>query len=180
MAKLDITKLRKLPPDERIKLLKELKEKLKKAKEEEEQDIEAAESLLEEAAEEQRVLEEIEAPKVKEVKVDELFKLEEGLEEIAREAPEEEGPGIFSEQQIDQYASPLAQQPVENLYQKVKEIQEEIKETGVQTVYQQNMINTIGRALYMKEDATEKGEYTPGQKQRELMTLSEQIVKYNK
>ncbi len=186
MNKIDKEKLRKLPPDERAKLLKEIKEKIKKAQEEEAQDLEEAETLLEEAVADQRVWEEEKAQrhKAREQKTRDFFKPKEELEDIAKkeapQKPDDDGPGFFSPQQIDQYAQPLAHQPIGDLYNKVKEIQQEIKETGVQTVYQQNMLDTIGRALYMKEDATERGEYTPGNKQRELMTMSEQIVKYNK
>ncbi len=130
MAKIDLKKLKNLTPEERIKVLKELQAKLKKARKDEEEDLEAAVELLQEATEEANVLERIEKPKVKEVKLEELFKREENLEEKAQqEQAQKEEKGLFTGAQVEQYKSPVQDEP-QPFYQDEKKQEMYERETG--------------------------------------------------
>ncbi len=188
MDKIDFDKLRKLPPDRKIKALREIQEELTKVIternkeiEESQQEIKDAQDFLNEAEEELRVLEEMEetAPKIKKVDVEKLFGREEKklgkereLEDIADEAPR------VAPQEERAYVNFLAQQPVSNIYERVNRIREEIKTTGVMSAYQQEKLDQFREALHEKEDAIREGEYSPGHKAESLLTAAEKAIRY--
>lgn len=180
MAKFDFSKLKQLPPENRIKALQKLEEELQKVINSRQKEIEEAKNLLEVARHELQVIEEIETPNVKEVEIQKLFeqKKEEStekkaeLEEIAAEAPR----GLPAEQ--ESYANFLAQnQSVDQIHNKLYEIRQEQSKTGIETFYQTAFINAAEKALNLKRM---HGQYDSGSKKEELMTASERLVQYLK
>ncbi len=188
MENIDFDKIRKMPPDRRIKLLKELQEKLddfikEKSKEisKSQNEIKDAQDFLKDAEEELQVLEEMqaEAPKIKKVDVEELFKptkkKEEALENIAeRDAPKP----AFTQSEQEAYINKLAQQPVSTLYERINQIRSEITTTGLMSNYQQERLEQFREALTEKEEAVRAGEYAPGKKEEHLMSAAEKAVAY--
>ncbi|MBD3362019.1 hypothetical protein GF358_04490 [Candidatus Woesearchaeota archaeon] len=176
MKKIDFTQIKKLPPEEKIKVLervegelKTLIEKRKKEIEEKNLEIENAEELLQEAQNEAKVLEEIKTPEIKKVDIGKLFHPEEkDLEGIAATAPSE----AEKKAQIEE----LSKQPVQELYNTVVGIKSEIDKTGIETLYQQEKIEQINEALYEKKKAVENKQYNPTKKARHLLTAAEQMM----
>lgn len=181
MAKVDFSRLKKLPPNMRIKALKQLEEEFTKLIEARKKEIEEAQLLLKEAKHELEIIEEIETPKVKTIEVEKLFAKEEKteetpeLEKIAAEAPR----GLPAEQ--ESYAKFMAEQmSMEQIYNRLQDIQQEQTKTGIETTYQQNFVEAADRALYFKRQAEEKGIYIPSEKSEELLTTAEKLIKYLK
>jgi DNA repair exonuclease SbcCD ATPase subunit len=188
MENIDFDRIRKMAPDKRVKVLRELQEKLdefikEKSKEiqESQTEIKDAQDFLKEAEEELQVLEEMqaEAPKIRKVDVEELFKpakdKEENLENIAeKEAPRP----AFTQSEQEAYISKLAQQPVSTLYERISQIRNEIKATGLMSNYQQERLEQFREALTEKEEAVRAGEYAPGKKAEHLMSAAEKAVAY--
>jgi hypothetical protein len=187
MENIDFDKIRKMAPDRKIKALRELQEKLAdfiKEREKEistsNEEIKDAQDFLKEAEEELQVLEEMqaEAPKIKKVNVEELFKpekkQEKQLEAIAEEAPKP----AFNPSEQEAYISRLAQQPVSTLYERINQIRSEIKTTGLMSNYQQDRLEQFGEALREKEEAIRAGEYEPGKRAEHLLTAAERAIAY--
>lgn len=189
MEQIDFDRIRKMPPDRRIKALRELQEKITafikertKEIEESKKEISDAQDFLKEAEDELRVLEEIEAtvPSIKKVNVEKLFEPEKKqgkereLEAIADEAPRTQP----NTQDQEAYINRLAQQPVSTLYERINSIREEIKTTGILSAYQQEKLDQFRTALHEKEEAVRAGEYKPGKKAAHLMTAAERAIEY--
>jgi cell division septum initiation protein DivIVA len=187
MERIDFNRIKKMPPDRRIKALKEIQDELdsfikEKSKEidESQQEIRDAQDFLKEAQEELQVLEEMqaEAPKIKKIDVEKLFepqkkKGERELEDIAEEAPKTAPP---SDQEA--YISRLAQQPISNIYERIRAIGDEIRTTGTISPYQQERLEMFGEAIREKEQAIRAGEYAPGKKAEHLLTAAEKAISY--
>lgn len=177
-----IKELKKLSPKERVEKLKELQKK-------DREEIEKAQRLLRETEEEisrQEETEKIPIPQLKAVDIDALFSAEEKelfkakrfaaepgrkvekpkealpaeraeLERIAEEAPiltqEEEAAQV-------QYLDQLSQKPVEELYNKVKNIYQQVKAAGEVTPEQMNELNNIEYANRRKMQDIQAGKYT--------------------
>ncbi|MEM4240198.1 MAG: hypothetical protein QXK08_03325 [Candidatus Woesearchaeota archaeon] len=190
METVDFDRIRKLPPERKIKVLRELQEKLAdfiKERSEEiaksQQEIKDAQDFLKEAEEELRVLEEMQerAPGIKKVDVEKLFKPAKkkgrGLESIAEEdAPK--APPTAAEH--DAYISRLAQMPVSDIYERIRAIGNEIRTTGTISPYQQQRLEMFGEALQEKEEAIREGRYEPGRKAEALLTAAERAISYAK
>jgi predicted nuclease with TOPRIM domain len=188
---IDFDKLRKMPPDRKLKALKEVQEKLnelirERAKEisKSEQEIKDAQDFLKEAEDELRVLEEMEgqAPGIRKVDVEKLFERNEKpvaapkgreLDDIAAEAPRAP-PG----QDAQAYISNLARQPITSIYERINTIREDIQNTGILTAYQQEKLGQFRDALHEKEEAIRRGEYAAGKKSAHLLTAAERAVMY--
>lgn len=186
MERIDFDKLRKMPPERRVKALKELQEKLNelikersKEIEDSQREIKDAQDFLRDAEEELRVLEEMEAaaPGIKRVDVEKLFEREEKqtapakprereLESIAAEAPRAQG---VEDQRA--YVNFLARQPVTNIYERINRIREDINTTGVISTYQQEKLDQFRDALHEKEESGY-------QKNEALMTAAERAIEY--
>ncbi len=115
MEKIDFRQIKKLPPEEKIKVLRQIEDVLKKLITERKKEIEAkkkeieesneeigdkdteikeAEEMLAEAQNEFRVLEEIQTPELKKVEIEKLFRPKEekeGRGTAGKEAEEDEG-----------------------------------------------------------------------------------------
>lgn len=177
MPSFDLEKIKKLPPDRRIKALQELKEEIQKLIEERKKEIEDAEFLLEEAEDELRVLLEIETPKPKKIVIEELFirdekeKVEE-LERIAREeAPARARPG-----EDLAYINVLRQKPVEDLYSKVVEVYKQISHTGIETLEQRRTIESVKEAIYLKDKDIKEKKYQANETVKERMGAIEKVL----
>lgn len=180
MAKFDFSKLKQLPPENRIKALQKLEEELQKVINSRQKEIEEAKSLLEEARRELQVIEEIETPNVKEVEIQKLFeqKKEESTEKKAElEKIAEEAPRTLPAEQ-EEYANFLAQnQSIDQIHNKLYEIRKDQSETGVEKWYQSAFVTAAERALNLKRT---HGQYESGSKKEELMTASERLIHYLK
>jgi len=177
--------LKKLSPKERIEKLKDLQ---KKDKEEIENAQKLLQEAEDEEASKQNELERIPIPQLKAVDIGalfspeerELFKAkrfvaesgkEEKKEEPGRKLPEEKAEleRIAEEAKIlkqdeeasqAQYLTQLSSKPVEDIYNKVKSIYQEVKATGEITPGQMNELNNIGYANRRKMKDIQTGKYT--------------------
>lgn len=173
MNQINFSEIRNLPADEKIKTLKkidhELREKIQKNKkelEEKKREIEEAEFLLQEAEDEYRLLEQIRIQEPKKIQIDKLFNEEKGekLEEMAKEQ-------VL--QQREERVEGLANKPVEELYNMVIGMSNEVKQTGIQTQYQQELAQDLKQAFYHKREVYQEN---PAQKAQHLLTAAEQIM----
>ena len=181
MAKVDFSKLKKLPPNLRIKAIQKLEEELNKLITIRRQEIEEAEALLSEAKHEQELIEEIETPKVREVQVEKLFERKEEiapiekkaeLERIAQEAPQ----GLPAEQ--ESYAAFMAKDmSADQIQHRLYDIRQEQSKTGVEKWYQNNFVQAAERAIELKK---EHGDYVSGSKREATLTAAERLVQYLK
>jgi hypothetical protein len=194
MEKFDFDALRKMPPDRRVKALKELQEKLSEFIRQRSQEIEDsqreikdAQDFLAEAEEELSVLEEMQsnAPGLKQVKVEELFERGEkkearapergrALENIADEAPRQ----APSAEDQRAYVNFLSRQPLSNIYERINQIRDDIRHTGTVSMYQQEKLGQFREALHEKEEAIRAGEYAAGKKTEAMLTAAEKAVMY--
>jgi len=195
VAEEEIEKLKKLSPKERIGKLKKLQEKNK-------EEIEKAQKLLKQAEEEADIEEEmmdIPIPQLKAVDIDELFTPEERelfkakrfitgkpkkeeaaaaeekaeLEKIAETAPRL---AREEEQQNIQYLQQLSQKPVDELFNRAKEIYNQFKENGYLSPDKQNEFTNIEYANRRKLEDIEAGKYTEiGQQVAREMVLIEKM-----
>lgn len=191
MDKIDFRQIKKLPPEEKIKVLKRIEDELKKliATRRKEtaannKEIAEAEELLAEAQNEFRVLEEIQTPELKKVEIEKLFRPKEEKEgKTGRETGEDEGlEGIAATAPIAEIAErqaridELSRKPMEELYNAVIGMRKEIEKTGVETLYHQEKTEEISEALYEKRKAIENKEYNPSAKARHMMTAAEEMM----
>lgn len=177
MKKINFSQIKKLPPEEKIKVLERIEDELRKLIEERKKEIseknseiKSAEELLMQAQKEFKILEEIKTPELKQIDIGKLFRPDEekGLEGIAATATTE----AEKQAQIEE----LSKAPMQELYNAVVGIKSEIDKTGIETLYQQEKIEQINEALYEKRKAIENQQYNPSQKARHLMTAAEQIM----
>jgi acyl-CoA reductase-like NAD-dependent aldehyde dehydrogenase len=192
MDKIDFRQIKKLPPEEKIKVLKRIEDELqklietrRKETEENNKEIAEAEELLAEARNEFRVLEEIQLPELKKVEIEKLFRPKEERDGRGTAGKEEEDEGLegiaakepaaaLAERQarIDE----LSRKPMEELYQTTIGIRKEIEKTGVETIYQQSKAEEISEAIYEKRKAIESKEYNPSARARHMMTAAEEMI----
>ena len=194
MERIDFDKLRKMPPERKIKALRELQEKLNelikernKEIEQSQQEIKDAQDFLKEAEDELSILEEMQsqAPGIKQVDVDKLLRRkterteptrprERELESIAEEAPRQ----TPSAEDQRAYINTLSRQPVTSIYDRVNEIRDQIRNTGVITTYQQERLNVFDEALHAKEEAITAGQYEPSKRAEHLLSAAEKAIQY--
>lgn len=180
MALLDFNKIKRLPPEKRIDALKDLQEELNKLIEERRKEIEEAKELLKESEEELQVLLNVETPKTKQLNVEDIWKgedketkKEKELEDITKEADDKRR----KEFDKDEYINSLKQKPIDDIYDRVKSLYSDIKDTGVITSEQQDRLNTIRTALYEKEKDIASGQYDADRnRRRELNKLEKGIA----
>ena len=171
----DITEIKKLSPSKRIEKLKELEEKRKK-------EIEEAELLIKESVEEikqeQKLQEEIEEEeRLQKEKLD--LNKNNDLEELVEAAKQK----ILDEENYvnTQYQVKLSMEPVSNLYDKVKEVYQEVRDSGEMSEGQKQQIENISYAMQTKTDAIDSGEYkTAGEQIEDILSASKSIINYMK
>jgi len=169
----EIEEIKKLSPKERIEKLKELEEKRKK-------EIEEAEELIkksvDEIQKEQEIIEQGEVSHaddggVKKLTDEEYLESKVGKEELK-----------FSKEEIEQhtqYSVGLSKEPVSELYDKVKDIYQTVKQTGQMTSEQQNAVNDFNYAVQYKSEDIHKGAYEiKSEAVSNIISASKQIINY--
>lgn len=173
----EIDELKKLSVEERIKKLKEIEQKNKDEIKKAQEMLKQSEFELEEKEKEK---ESTPIPQMKATDIGELFTEEEKQlfktkrfdekKVTKKEALEEtvfsEGKKLKPEQieQIQQqYRIQLSREPVDELYNKMKNIYQNIQASGAVSPEQVNQINNIEYAIDKKKEDIEKGEYNPSE-----------------
>lgn len=178
MAEDDIKEeLKNLSPEARIKKLKDIKEKEKKRIEDAEKLILEEQREIERQKKVKEILEKIVLPKQKEVDIRKLFTEEEGLEgTVEREKKE---PTEEELQAMRQYEVKLSRGPVEDIYNKVRTLQNEIGDRGYMTDVQRNELNALGYAMDYKQRDIEEGKYKSVTDQiDDVLGSAKSILKY--
>jgi hypothetical protein len=185
----EIDELKKLSVEERIKKLKEIEQKNKDEIKKAQEMLKQSEFELEEKEKEK---ESTPIPQMKAADIGELFTEEEKqlfktkrFEEkkpAKKEALEEtvfsEGKKLKPEQieQIQQqYRTQLSRKPVDELYDRMKNIYQNIQASGAVSPEQVNQINNIEYAIDKKKEDIEKGEYNPSEYVANRLVAVQQI-----
>lgn len=177
---IDLENIKKLPPSDRRNSLIEIRDLLLKEMNKLKIQISEVEDLIGIAEDEGILLEEISVPKAKKIDISKLFvsKDNSSLEEQIRKLPEEQRKTIEA----------LSQQPIEELYIKVKTLSEITvgygrinQDNKEDDIYQRNQEFEKRRAIYEvalmeKRKAVEKGEYKIDSKKEHLMTAAEKLT----
>jgi len=192
----EIDELRFLDPKERLKRLKELEDKRKKEIEEAHKLIEDTEHELDDKKEKERI-------PIQQIKADtdaalfgetehEIFRMKRFVDkkesddkEVKEEKPLEET--VFTEalrltpEQVaeqKQYHLMLSKEPTAELYNRVKEIYQNVNEqAGGITDYQRTQLYNINKAMEIKEQDIESGTYDPTDYIRHELNLGERLIK---
>ncbi|MBW2981986.1 hypothetical protein KY343_03845 [Candidatus Woesearchaeota archaeon] len=176
--------LKKLSPNERLEKLKELQEKDREEIEKAQKLLQETEDEIGR----ERELEKIPIPQLKAVDIGALFSTEEKelfkakrftaapakekeekpeeprraeeREELERIA--EQAPRLSQEEEAAQaqYLDQLSQKPVEDIYNRVKDIYQQVKATGEITPEQMNELNNVSYANRRKMEDIQSGRYT--------------------
>jgi hypothetical protein len=182
-------RIKHLPPEERLKMLKsaqeikrkklkEAEERLVKLKEAEEKEIEEAEQQIrkeeEDIARDRKILEELEQmdiPDVAEVDIDKLFEaatIDDHFKDIGK------APLIPS---AEQYR--IGHEPMQDLYERVKDIKHTVDDKGYMTQEQKDEIEYVSHAIQYKEKDIRSGEYkTTTDRLEDIMGSTKSIIQY--
>lgn len=173
MPEIDFEQIKKLPPDQRVKVLQELQNQIEKLINDRKKEIEQAHELLARAKDELRVLEEVQTPKVKQLTVEELFKTndkdddkKQGLENIAQK-------NIPSPEIIRQH---FEQKPIAEIYKRINDVTADIRNSGIITQYQENFLRAANYEMQDREKAIENRQYRPTEKAQHLLSTAEKII----
>lgn len=190
MANDDIEETKKLGVEERIKKLKDIEKKNK-------DEIRKAQDLLRESEEELEEKEkekaDIPIPQLRAVDIGELFteeekqmfkakrfrgekskKEDEALEETVAAEEKKLTPEQVKQAQ-QQYRTQLIKEPVEELYNKIKNIYQDVQASGNITAEQASQVNNIEYALDKKKENIETGEYNPSEYTANKLVMTQQI-----
>ncbi len=164
---IDFESIKKLPPERRKTALKEVSNMLEQEIAQVKKQLEETERLLLIAETEESILEEIAVPEAKKVEVRELFLKREGLslDEQLKQLPDQE------RQAVQQ----LSKAPIEDIYQKVKDIYSAGDETAIRETEERTR-DIYALAIAAKREAVERGEYAIGEKAEHLMTAAEKLT----
>jgi hypothetical protein len=187
--------LRNLPPEERIKKLKELEKKRKKEIEEAKKGIKESETELTErrnwfekvpipqiaqdnlaglGVEGKKILETHKGIKEKKESVDEVVTessdKEMDLEELAQERVD-----VPFELMQSEYAQHLSQKPVQELYGEMKNLQENVAEKGYVTAEEQRKAEYLIAGMENKLEDVEEGSYSFTEKAAMRASLIQQM-----
>lgn len=175
----DMDNLRKLSPEARIKRLNEL-EKLREEKRKLESleserliqqsvaEIKAEETLKEEIEEEERLQRE-------------LLKLDKEEEGSLEEKIQKERQSILDEELSNhkQYQMKLSMEPITDLYERLRNIRQDVVSTGEMNNEQERQLMDLSYAMQHKSDAIDHGEYkTSGEQIEDIMSASKSILNY--
>jgi len=181
-----LEELKKLPPEERIEKLRELAEKNRK-------EIEEAQKLIKESKQELEKKEkekiDIPIPQIKAFDIESLFTEEE--KEIYREKRFVRRRSnlervVGNERQAErkteeerQYEIKLSQEPIGKIYEMVKNIYNNVRETGEITEEQRQQLYIINNALERKRNDIIEGKYkTTDEAIEGLVSVTKNIMKY--
>jgi polyhydroxyalkanoate synthesis regulator phasin len=167
--------LRKLSPEERIRILKELEEKRKKELLEAEKLIE--QSVAEIKAEE-KLKEEIEEEERKQRQSSKLKK----IDDTNLEGKVQKEKQMLVDEELSnnkQYQIKLSMEPITNLYDRLRDVYQQVVENGEMTNEQERQIRDLGYAMQHKSDAIDHGEYkTAGEQIEDIISASKSILNY--
>lgn len=156
--KVDLEKLKKLPPEQRIAALQEIESSLKEATEKEKKELQTTEDLLTEAEEELRTLEEKEAQEARERAKPKT------VEEQLEEAEKEQERSVLERRAAEERITP--QTPLADIQQRVYEI----AQNPYQTEQERNTLAYAQKALEEKYEA-----YHDKEKKKQIRMLGTQI-----
>ncbi len=182
MKYLNITELKKLPPEKRIVELKKILRLEEKEEELDKEKIRALQEMIAEAEEEMHALEKLvvgEAKKIGKEEKKEEEKEELSLEERAVVKKREDEARIQLTKQEKDAAYSLSQKPVADLYNKLSDIYKTIK-TGEAGEQDREYAQILRVALYKKEKDVEAGRYAPDEDAVSKMNQAERIIHYLK
>ena len=173
----DFEPTKKLPPETRVGELQRLIVNLKKHIEEHTKDIRTAELLLSQAIDEERVLEQ-EISKVAETQTKYKTSTQKDVQEptkiLPAKLPAQPLEGIVSAEPSREQRP--AERPLSEFYQSVRTIYEAQRQTGIETYEQRQQIYEIHKGLEEKRRDIEQGKYRPGERQKHLLTTTEQLL----
>ena len=175
----DFEPFRKLAPERRMRELQNLIEELRKEIDERQNDIREAEHLLTLADSEARVLEQIEVPATKPLRV-----RREGIEEKAEEKPErltreerlELEQLLSTAPRSEQLIHNIAHRPVSELYSELHKIYSRQQQTGLESQRDRDAIYAIRKGLEVKGEDMREGEYSADKQAKHLLTAAQQMA----
>jgi len=169
--------LKDLPPEDKIKKLREIKELEKKKLEEAEKLILEEQKEMERQERVKRELERIVLPEQKKVDIKKLFTEEEDLEETVKKEKIEQTQEEI--QAMRQYEVRLSKGPVEDIYNKVRGLQNEVEEKGYMSDAHRQELNALGYAMDYKQKDIDEGKYKSTTEEIEdVMGNAKSIIKY--
>ena len=189
--------LRNLPPEERIKKLKELEKKRRKEIEEAQKEIKKSESEL---TEKRNWFEKVPIPQIAQddltglsaeaktiLKVHRGIKenKEDSVEDVVLEKDKEEELNLeeLAQERVDiplelmqsEYAQRLSQKPVNELYGEMKSLQNEVAEKGYVTAEEQRKAEYLMAGMENKLEDVEEGSYSFSEKAAMRASLIQQM-----
>ncbi len=164
----DFEPFKRLPPETKVIELRKLITVLKKHIDEHQRDIRTAESLLNLAEDEQKVIEqETERAETRKVKGKETAEAKPAQEELEK---------IVGREDTKQRIEETARRPLSELYQELRSIYQSQQKTGIETQEQRDRVYELSRGLYEKRKDMEEGTYKSGEQQKHLLTSTEQLI----
>jgi hypothetical protein len=169
-----LEEIKKLSPEERIERLRNFQEKQKQ------EAVEATKIIKDSVAQikqEEKLKKIINVPETRKLSVTELFKpgesnLEETVEKTKRELNSQEL------QEHREYQTKLSQEPAQELYQRVKNMYEEVKEGNI-GYDKMSELDDLNYALDDKQRDMRSGTYkTSGEQIEDMMNASKSLVNY--
>lgn len=170
----DVEELKKLPPEERIKRLKEIE----KQKEREKKELSDLMKKAEVEAKEEEVENDVEFQR-------EMVEESEALENITFDAPSDletsvQG-GPVGQQALQNvpsgfYESELRFQPMQNIYDAANEIRERAEDEGVVSPEMASQAYQIGTAVYQKQEDIDDGSYTTSDRVKKQVDKTQSLI----
>lgn len=175
MVEKNLEKDKHLSPEDKIK-------KLKKYMEQEKEELKKTEKLILEEQEEierhdkiNKELEKLTIPKYKEVDIKKLFRgdLEDKVKKEDLQVSDEEL------QAMRQYNTHLSREPMQDIYNKVRDIQTEVEQRGYMSKAHRQELNAIGYAVQYKQKDIDAGKYkTATERIEDVIGSTRSILKY--
>ncbi|MFT4303859.1 MAG: hypothetical protein ACMXYG_04795 [Candidatus Woesearchaeota archaeon] len=156
---MDLDKIKKLSPEERLKKLDEIIETKNKELEKANKDIEEAKKLAEKAKKDNADLvwlEKIKVPQIEEVDVQKLFHQEEELEQKVKDVKVEE-----ETSSANNLYKMSADAPTGQLYSNLKNLYQQVKENGSVTSDVAGQLEILQYAIQKKQEDIQAGNYNP-------------------
>ena len=172
----DFESVKKLPPETRVVELQRIIANLKKHIDEHNKDIRTAEILLSQAENEEQVLEKQLGETVSQTQ--NKYKTDKTTLETPKtpaQKPTQKLENIVGETQGKEIPR-AAELPLSELYMRAKTIYESQQRTGIETYEQKKQLYEINKGLEEKKQDMELGKYRIGERQKHLLTSTEQLV----
>jgi len=175
----DFGQFKDLTPERRARELQKLIDNLKKEIEDRQKDIKEAEQRLSAADQEARLLEQIAVPETRQVKRKET--IDEKTEEKPKKVTNDEQAELekllaTAPRRPQEVVEQVARRPVQELYGELRKIYQREQQTGIETERDRLMLYAIRRGLEEKKKDVQEGQYSPGAKEKHLMTAAEQMA----